>query len=349
MSDEGSKPKVSFALSDKPFHDDIWFHQQHLVASVSFIGGLYGDEQHTFNAPYLPELNEFYARTMHFIYDKLRIEPERIGIVIDAADHDSFLYALPVAELIERIFDMAGYEARLSNAGLITKQLIKRLGGVQGGRVFKVPGVRRLLKIHGPNASITKKEALGIIGSRDPDRPDVKFSDHKDLYIESRPRGEKLTAEAVFGYLVEKGLFRIGVDLTCPSCKMNSWIPLDELKHKVVCNLCGHEHNVTRNLTNMNQLHYRRSGVLGVEKNAQGAVPVCLTLQQLSTNLSSGLGKSLYSPSLDLTPKPGKDGVNCETDFVWVTPPQGHIHRRQLLFWPNVKIKDQLPLMMFLI
>lgn len=318
MSGEDSKPKVSFALSDKPFCSDTWFRQQHLVASTSFIGGIYGDEHHTFHAPYLPEINEFYARMMHFRYDKLRIEPERIGIVIGVVDHDSFLYALPVTELMERIFDMAGYEAKLSEAGLITTQLITRLGGVQGGRVFKVPGVRRLFKTHGLNASITKKAALDTIGSKDPDRPDAKFSDHQDLYIEPRPIGENLTPNAVFGYLVGNGLFRVGADLTCPSCKMTSWIPLDSLKHKVVCDLCGHEHDVTRNLTDVNEWHYRRSGVLGVEKNAQGAVPVSLTLQQLDTHFNGGLRDNLYSPSLDFTPKPDVDGVKCETDFVWV-------------------------------
>ena len=320
VSGEYSKPKVSFALSDKPFCSDIGFHQQRLVASVSFIGGLYKDEQHTFQAPYLPELNEFYARTMHFQYDKLRIEPGRIGIVIDVADHDSFLYALPVVELMERIFDMAGYEAKLSNAGLITKQLITRLDGVQGGRVFKVPGVRRLLKTFGPNKSITKRTALQTIGSKDPDRPDTNFNDHKDLYIESRPIDEKLTPRAVFGYLVEKGLFRVGADLTCPSCKLNSWIPLDTLKHKVVCDLCGHEHDVTRNLTDVNEWRYRRSGVFGVEKNAQGAVPVSLTLQQLETSFVSAIGEHMYLPSLDLTPKTDAGGTECETDFVWVIP-----------------------------
>ncbi len=56
---------------------------------MSCIGGLYGDEQHTFSPPYIPELNEFYARTMHFQYNRLRIESERIGIVIDAADSDA--------------------------------------------------------------------------------------------------------------------------------------------------------------------------------------------------------------------------------------------------------------------
>lgn len=320
VSAKDNKPKVSFALSDKPFCSDSWFHTQHLVASISFIGGLYGDEQHTFRAPYLPELNEFYARTMHFEYDRIRIEPGRIGIVIDATDRDSFLYALPVAKLIERIFDMAGYEAKLSNAGLITKQLITQLDGVQGGRVFKVPGVRRLLKTFGPNTSITKRTALQTIGSKDPGRPDAGFDAHKNLYIEARPSGEKLTPDAVFGYLVEKGLFRVGADLTCPSCKINSWISLDTLKHKVVCDLCGHEHDVTRNLANVNEWHYRRSGVLGVEKNAQGAVTVSLTLQQLDSNLLGVTRKGMYSTSLDLMPKTDVGGTKCETDFVWVMP-----------------------------
>jgi len=320
MGNEGGKPKVSFALPEKPFCGDTWFHQQHLVASVSLIGGLYGDDQHTFHAPYIPELNEFYARTMHFEYNKLRVEPGRIGLVIDVADHDSFLYALPVGALMERVFGMAGYDAALSSAGLIVRQLIARLGGVQGARVFKLAGVRRLLKTHGPGASFAKRAALQIIGSKDPDRPDAKFSDHEDLYIEPRARGEKLKPDAVFGHLVEKGLFRIGAELTCPGCRMSTWTPLDALRQRVVCDLCGHEYDAARQLTDCNEWHYRRSGVLGAEKNAQGAVPVSLTLQQLDTSFHGGLHGNMYSPSLDLVPKAGTDGVACEVDFVWIIP-----------------------------
>lgn len=315
---ERGQPKVSFALSDKPFCGDAWFHTQHLVASVSFIGGLYGDEQHTLNPPYIPELNEFYARTMHFQYDRLRIESERIGIVIDAADVDAWLFALPVADLFERIFGMAGYGTKLSNGGLITRQLISRLGGLQGARAFKIPGVRRLLRTHGPAASFTKKGALELIGQTDRDNPDAKFSDHLDLHIEQRPVGTKLKPDDIFGHLVEKGLFRMGAELTCPSCRMASWIALDALRQCVVCELCGHEHNATRQLIN-EVWHYRRSGVLGAERNAQGAVPVALTLQQLEITLSGGLRDGVYSASLDLIKK-GQAHNECEVDFVWVIP-----------------------------
>lgn len=320
MGSDNGKPKISFALSDKPFSGDPWFHQQHLVASVSFIGGLYGDEQHTFQAPYIPELNEFYARTMHFQYNKLRIEPERIGLVIDAVDHDGFVYALQVDALMERVFKMAGYDAKMSTAGLLTRQLIARLGGVQGARVFKIPGVRRLLKTHGPGASLLKKEALALIGGKDPDNLGHGFDDHKDLHIEQRPRGEKLSPPAVFGHLVGKGLYRCGAELLCPACSMRSWIPLDSLKHQVGCDLCGHKYDATRQLVDNDKWHYRRSGVLGAEKNALGAVPVALTLQQLETSFHGGLHGNMYSPSLELLPREGTDGAPCEVDFVWIIP-----------------------------
>src|SRR5690606_2447203 len=57
---EHGRPKVSFPLSEKPFCGDTGFRTQHLVASASLIGGLYGEEQYTFNPPYIPGLSVFY-------------------------------------------------------------------------------------------------------------------------------------------------------------------------------------------------------------------------------------------------------------------------------------------------
>lgn len=314
---EGGKRRISFALNEKPFCSDVWFHQQHLVASISFGIDLYDDEQHTLKPPYLPELNEFYARTMHFQYNKLRIEPGRVGLVIDATEHDAFLYALPVADMMEALFGMAGYSVKLSDPGLTVRQIITQMGGLQGAKVFKIPGVRRLLRTHGPTEAFTKKKALELIRSNDIENPNERFGGHQDLYIEPRPIGTKLDPPAVFAYLVEKGLFRIGVELKCPSCRMASWTALDALKQRVVCELCGHEHDATRQLVS-GKWHYRRSGVLGAEKNAKGAIPVALTLQQLEANLGMGFHEAMYSPSLSLEPRGGVNLPDCEIDFVWV-------------------------------
>jgi hypothetical protein len=129
----------------------------------------------------------------------------------------------------------------LSDGGLIARQLIAQLGGVDRARAFKIPGVRRLLKTYSPTAPFTKKSAVQLIGCEDPDNPDASFKDHENLYIEPRHGDTKLTPAAVFAFLVEKGLFRIGAELQCPNCRLASWTALDVLKQRVVCELCGHE------------------------------------------------------------------------------------------------------------
>ena len=187
ISHSGNQPRVSFPLADKPFAGNRRFYTQHLVASVSFGAGLFGDDQFTLSPPYVPELNEFLSRRMHFDYSKLRVEPERIGVIIDAMDTDASISALSVAELFEQMFDLAGFFAKPSNGGLIARQLITRLGGLQGARVFKIPGVRRLLRTHGPNASFTKNAALQLIGQRDLRIP-VRGSKTTNICSSSRDR-----------------------------------------------------------------------------------------------------------------------------------------------------------------
>lgn len=319
VSTEGDKPKVSFSLNDRPYATDPWFHTQRLVASIDILGGVHELDDFTMIPPFVPELNEFYARTIHFKHDELRSESERIGLIVDATDSDSFVYALPTAELFKQIFALAGFAAKVSSAGLIARQLIAQLGGVQGGRVFKIPGARRLLKTHGPTSSFSKRAALQLIGGRDEENSQASFSDHKGLYLEPREIGTSLTAEHVFAYLVGKRVFRIGYDLHCPRCQLPSWFPVDDLRQKVACQMCGESFDAMSQLAS-GEWTYRRSGVLGAERNAQGAVPVVLTLQQLDTYLGSGLEHGCYSVSLDLIPTGGQRPTPCEVDFAWLMP-----------------------------
>jgi hypothetical protein len=167
--------------------------------------------------------------------------------------------------------------------------------------------------------AFTKSAALSLIGGTDPSNPQAKFKDHEDLYIEPRAFGTKLTSRMVFGYLVEKGLLRMGSELTCPACSLPSWTALDMLKQTNVCELCGSSYNATRQLTN-ETFHYRRSGVLGREKNSHGAIPVALVLQQLAVNLSGARHRAMYTPSYELTPNTGVNLPTCEIDLFWIDP-----------------------------
>jgi hypothetical protein len=175
--------------------------------------------------------------------------------------------------------------------------------------VFKIPGARRLIKTHGPNATFTKRAALQLIGETDP-KTGARFKDHENLFIEPRA-ARKLTPQMVLEYLVEKGLFRIGVEITCPSCNLPSWISLDALRQTNTCELCGNTFDATRQLVR-GEFRYRRTGVLGIEKNTRGAIPVALLLQQLQVNLHGIGGNLIRSPSYDLTPLEGSDLPVCD-------------------------------------
>src|SRR5262249_8315135 len=192
-----------------------------------------------------------------------------------------------------------------------------RLGGLNETRVFKIPGVRRLLKTYGPRDTFTKRAALQLIGGKDPHNPEANFADHKGLFIEPRARRTDLTAEMVFRYLVKKGLFRLGAELACPSCNLRYWIALDALKQEGTCELCGARFDATGQLVD-GLFHYRRSGILGAERNMQGAVPVVLSLQQLYRNLRSIGRGAIYFPSYDLSPKAAGRLRACEVDFFMI-------------------------------
>jgi hypothetical protein len=49
----------------------------------------------------------FLARNMQFDYSKLRVEPERLGVIIDASDTDSSISGVSVSELFEQVFRQA--------------------------------------------------------------------------------------------------------------------------------------------------------------------------------------------------------------------------------------------------
>ena len=180
-----AQARVTFALTERPYSTDYDFAQQHLIASVRIADPSYGpDKRETFVLPFLPEHNDAFARAVTVVPDLLKVEPGRLGLVVGASQNDTSVRAMPVWDLTSLIFKAAGFEATLSNGGLIAQQLINQLGGLEGGRVFKIPGVRRLLRTYGPTDSFTKRGALQLIGERDPDHPGASFADYRRLFIE---------------------------------------------------------------------------------------------------------------------------------------------------------------------
>jgi hypothetical protein len=312
LSEQYGRLTLAFQLPDKPFSVEPEWSDQHFVVSIR-PGPAEGDEASTFWTPYLPKLNEWYGRNVNLRARSVRAEIDGIGIITRIADDSLTLRSIRKQDLAAKMFELAGLDAKPSLPGRIASRLISQLGGLQGCRVLKIGGVRRLIRNHGPLQDFDRTEAMRTIGNSDPVTGQPRFEDYEGLFIEQRDSGvPKLKPEHAFLYLLDRGVFRVGLTLTCPICELPSWVNLDDLSTLINCELCGGRFNLTRQLKDR-AWAYRRSGLFGRENHQEGSIPVALTLQQLDTQLHP-FGGVLFSTNMSLAP--AKANVqSCETDI----------------------------------
>lgn len=309
-----SGTSVIFQLPEKPFFSEAELHSQMVVVSVS--AGNIG--QAVLTPPFIPQLNEYYGRNAYFIHDKVRAERTALGVIQSVTDEQLTIRAIPFPQLISDMFTAFGIKASQSPAGLVGARLIEQMGGLQGCRVFKIAGVRKLIKKYPPTASFERTEALALIGDSDPTTHRPRFASYARLFIEARDNtNTDLKPEHAFQYLLKKGVFRAGLKLVCSACRLDFWIPLDDVKSISPCTYCGQQFNIVPQLRDRNWA-YRRSGLFGRDDNQGGGVPVALTLQQLDTVFHGRL--LAYVPGIELWPD-STQIEHCETDFVVVLVP----------------------------
>jgi hypothetical protein len=153
-----------------------------------------------------------------------------------------------------------------------------------------------------------------MIGNRDLVTGKGDFAAYEDLYIEARQDGQKkLKPEDAFLYLLDRGVFRVGLTLTCSVCDLQFWAALDNVAELMTCEVCGSRFDIKRQLKDRGWM-YRRSGLFGNENNQEGSIPVALTLQQLSANLRSTYSGSLFMTNMALKPVSAQIEP-CETDL----------------------------------
>ena len=305
---DSNHTSLAFQLPPKPTCNDTPETNQYLIASTDIYGSIF-DEDQTYELPYIPELNRFYGQdTFHL--DKFRIEPNRLGLIIQHNDDSSHLKSINVKKLAQEIFQLSGMSLTPSEAGIKTSRIIKQLEGLQNCRIFKIRGVRQLIEEHSPNTSFRTTEATKIIGQINPKTEQPDFDRYKMLYLE----GAQVTPSSAFNYLAQKDVFRVGIELKCPNCELKFWRILDNVKSKSICELCNHKFNVLTQLKDRDWF-YRRSGIFGLDDNQAGGIPVALTLNQLLSNFHSDT--FLYTTAMNIK----FDDINksCETDFIIIS------------------------------
>lgn len=324
LNERDGKIDAAFALTDRPFAPGMASSDQKYVLSIDPGIGLFGNERQTLHAPFLPALNEYLGRNLHYDWKAARAEPDSVGLVTRVSTTDIRMRALDVGQLTAEVFRSAGIEATPSKPGLICSTLINQMGGLGGCRVFKVAGVRALIEKHKPDQSFSRSTAKLTIRGQEGIMP---IAAYKDLYIEPRPHGTDLTNDAVMSYLLDHRVFRAGLKFDCPNCRLEFWRSLDEAGERVQCEYCGSEFNAASQLRDKDWA-FRRSGLFGRDDNQEGALPVVLALQQLM-QMHGGGEEAFFTTALNLAPT-GAAIRYCETDFS-VIAPQARDGRIQLV------------------
>jgi hypothetical protein len=276
----------------------------------------------TLQLPFIPELNTYYDRVCHFGAGLActRVEPDGIGFIQEIYHQNLSIQPVKVTEIISKLFALHGIEANLSDAGLTTQRLIHQMGSLQDCQLFKIKGVRELIKKFGPTKEFTWGDAAALIRDQDETTKKCSFDNYSHVYI----NGKQLDANGVIRYLLGKRVFSAGLKLPCPNCLFKFWAPIDRLSSNQICEHCQHEFNVLPYLNSTNgRWHFRPSGLFAQDDDPKqggdqkGAIPVIVTLQQMELTLD--WGKVLYSTSLNFQKK-GSGQFACESDFALVLP-----------------------------
>lgn len=269
--------------------------KQYLVASVQTLGE-FAYEEHTLNLPFIRQLNDFYGMEVAFDPWKVRVEEGGLGVVVDATDNHVTLFPVYQEKLLRRVLAYAGIQAELSQAGLITKRITERIGGLENGRIFKIRGVRQLIHELKTDENVSKGDMTRKIWANG------QFQSHRDLY-------SRTGTDGVFESLLKKEIFRAGLELICDHCKLRNWLSLREIDDVWTCSYCGHAGQTSLHLKDRGDWRFRKSGLFSKDNNQEGAIPVILTLMQFIQVLS--IHRLIYTPSMNLK----TDSVSCETDF----------------------------------
>lgn len=198
--------------------------------------------------------------------DEWRID--RNGLV-GLVRHESRKYlAIPLAEdvMFAWLSDF-GWKPQLSPPGLLAKQIQRQLeGNLYMLRNETLLGL--LEHMNGGNVQRDGKPATKQFVQPELER-DLLIGEVKSRLSSSRGSG--------YDYLVEKGIFRVGIRTRCPHCLRNSWFPLQGIGEHLTCPRCLQEFPAVNNLT-LGKWTYKTAGPFSVPAYADGAYAVLLTV-----------------------------------------------------------------------
>jgi hypothetical protein len=289
--DRSGKSQMAFALPPHPYAaastGPMWL--PHWIVDVSKTSE-YDTPGYTLRLPRLPDLNRWATEALSPI-DGARLNGSAVGI-FSQPDATTIRFRLPEeADVVRQVLARAEITAETSSAGEAVTRILQQMGGLAYSRVFRLPGVRKLLaRSPSPGNWSNVLAAIEDAGT---------FRKYGNTHG---------TAADVFRRLLDKGVFRAGLHVHCPACNIRSRYAPENLATEIACARCGSAFLLARRLEDA-QWKYQASGFFEHHRE-HGAIPVILAMLRLENDLR---GRALF---LVAGQTMAGDGVNCEADLI---------------------------------
>jgi hypothetical protein len=233
-------------------------------------------------------------------------------------NHGAYLHLEDGAAALGHWFKEHKIEARLSESGRATQQIIQTLGGFRGV------------------TSLAHKDIIGLLDGMA--RRPVLRSAHQDKFRQKVQKavGKSWHRDRTFNVLVERKAVDLGYELKCSKCGGWSWYPLAQLNSTVTCDLCLRQNDFPITDPSNSKLArwaYRVIGPFALPEYARGGYAAALALRFFSDVVSHGdRAETTWSAGHELSLP---DGTKTEADFIlWYQRKRmfGTNHRTEIVF-----------------
>ena len=177
-------------------------------------------EPDTIRLPALPDLNEWASQKLTAHLHAARLTGRSVDFFAHHRDTSLDLSLPGQGDVVRKIFDRAGVPASLSSAGEVTGRIIEQMGGLPACRIFRIPGVRKLLAAGKPQNGA---EVL------------CTLEDEGTLNRDYRRAG---TAQEILDKLLRLQVLQARLQLQCPECRIRQLYLPEALATEVKCPNC---------------------------------------------------------------------------------------------------------------
>lgn len=301
-----SDGEVEFKILEPSFAREIpWAHKPVWASVIEFRNYSSHDDMACIFPPNLPKMRKLLSHTFS---EEVISTTDGLVSLCSRPDKIATWKTTTGHEVFEEWFKNKGFLVEKSVAGKIAAQVINALDGIFGVRLIANKEIIELLDkmSHGLVEVPIQQEAKGkpLARSRT-----TNWSEWWNLL--KKIGGNEVYAKNVLNSMVDKGILRLGINITCTICDQKNWYPLNGISDSLICESCLSNFPFPISKPPEKAWHFRTRGPFSIENYAHGSYTVALALRFLTETVNA---EATWTTGIKIKNK----NIDLECDFaIW--------------------------------